>query len=157
MNKRKSYVIISLFFALVAIFPIQVEAKNIDSYINYLTIKNMTPETENSSTDTSETGTKISECESILGDVNDESSVAWLLQKILNYIKILGPTIAIIMGSLDFAKAIIASDEESMKKSQSKFVKRLIAAVILFFLPLLVSILLGIFNFTTNNATCGLK
>lgn len=155
MTKKKASVIISLFFALTVVFPIQVEARNVDSYINYLTIKNMEPETENTTNNNNET--KISKCESVLGDVNNEDSVAWLLQKILNYMKILGPTIAIVMGSLDFLKAIIASDEDAMKKTQKRFVNRLIAAVILFFIPLLVEILLGMFGITTNNASCGLK
>lgn len=93
---------------------------------------------------------------SILGNVNDEESVAWLLQKLLNYIKILGPSIAIVLGSIDFIKAIVASDEENMKKTQKKFMNRLIAAFMLFFVPLLVEILLSLFGFTTN-VTCGLN
>ena len=76
---------------------------------------------------------------------------------LLNYIKILGPTIAIVMGSLDFAKAIISSDEDNMKKSQRKFIQRIIAAVLLFFIPLLVEVLLGMFGITGTKATGGLK
>lgn len=102
----------------------------------------------------------VSDCSSentgILGSVNDEDSVAWLLQQILNYIKILGPSIAIVLGSVDFAKAIIASDEENMKKTQKKFINRLVAAALLFFVPLLVQIMLSLFGFTTD-VTCGLK
>ena len=92
----------------------------------------------------------------ILGNVNDEKSVAWLLQKLLNYIKILGPSIAIVLGSIDFIKAIVSSDEENMKKTQKRFINRLIAATLLFFIPLIVELLLGLFGFTTN-VTCGLK
>lgn len=96
-------------------------------------------------------------CSSILGDVNDEDSVAWLVQRLLNYVKILGPTIAIILGSIDFGKAIITSDEENMKKAQNKFMKRIIAAIALFFVPLLTQVLLGLFGITSDNASCGLK
>lgn len=92
----------------------------------------------------------------ILGSVQDEESVAWLLQKILNYIKILGPSLAIALGTIDFVKAIVASDEKSMKETQKKFVNRLIAAFLLFFVPLIVQVLLNLFGFTTNIA-CGLK
>lgn len=99
----------------------------------------------------------LSRCDAILGDVNDEDSVAWLVQKLLNYLKILGPTVAIVLGSLDFGKAIVTSDEENMKKVQSKFVKRIIAAVALFFVPLLTQVLLGLFGITSDNASCGLK
>lgn len=144
MIKKKVSVIISLFFVFTVMFPIQVEARNVDSYINYGIIKSMDTEME------------CTGDEGILGDVNNEDSVAWLLQKILNYIKILGPTIAIVLGSLDFAKAIIASDEENMKKSQKRFINRLIAAMLLFFVPLLVQIMLELFDITSN-ITCGIK
>lgn len=95
--------------------------------------------------------------DAVLGDVNDEKSVAWLIQKIFNYVKILGPTIAIVLSSLDFAKAIVTSDDDTMKKAQSKFIKRMIAAALLFFIPLITQVLLGLFGLTTDNPTCGLK
>ena len=82
----------------------------------------------------------------ILGSVQDEESVAWLLQKILNYIKILGPSLAIALGTIDFVKAIVTSDEKSMKETQKKFVNRLIAAFLLFFVPLIVQVLLNLFE-----------
>ena len=102
----------------------------------------------------------ISDCSGesgVLGDVNDEESTAWLVQKLLNYLKILGPTIAIVLGSLDMGKAIVTSDDESMKKAQNRFIKRIIAAALLFFIPLLTQVLLGLFGITSDNATCGLK
>ncbi len=102
----------------------------------------------------------ISECggsSGILGDVNDEESTAWLVQRLLNYLKILGPTVAVILGSLDIGKAIVTSDDESMKKAQNKFIKRILAAVLLFFIPLFTQILLGLFGITSDNSTCGLK
>lgn len=96
-------------------------------------------------------------CCSILGNVDDEDSVAWLVQRLLNYIKVLGPSIAVILGSIDFGKAIITSDEENMKKAQVRFIKRIIAAVCLFFVPLFTQILLGLFGITSSNASCGLN
>ncbi len=93
----------------------------------------------------------------MFGDVSDPKSTAWLIQKVLNYIKVLGPTIAIVLGSIDMVKAIILSDEENMKKAQLKFIKRIISAIALFFIPLATSILLGIFGLTADSAQCGLK
>lgn len=92
----------------------------------------------------------------ILGNVNDENSVAWLLQKILNYLKIIGPFIVVVMSGIDFSKVIITSDDDGMKKAQKKLVTRLILAGSLFFLPQLVMALLDIFGLTSN-ATCGLR
>lgn len=92
----------------------------------------------------------------ILGNVNDEDSVAWLLQKVLNYLKIIGPFIVVVMSGVDFAKVIVTSDDEGMKKAQKKLITRLILAASLFFLPQLVMALLDIFGITSN-ATCGLR
>lgn len=91
----------------------------------------------------------------LLGNVNDENSVAWLLQKVLNYLKIIGPFIVVVMSGIDFAKVIITSDDEGMKKAQKKLVTRLLLAASLFFLPELVVALLDIFGITSD-ATCGL-
>lgn len=96
------------------------------------------------------------ECNSLLGDVNNPDSVAWLLQKMLNYIKLLGPLLVLVLSSVDFAKSIIVSDEESMKKAQKRLGIRLVLAIALFFLPDLVNTLLTIFGITTSQ-TCGLN
>lgn len=150
MNKKKSYLIVSLFFAVLAILPMQVEAKTKEFSINEMVEK---------SDSTVLVAAKVVEnCdETYLGCVDDEDDLAWLLQKILNYMKILGPTIAIVFGTLDFTKAIVASDEEKMKKAQSNFIKRLIAALLLFFVPIIVELLLGIFGITGISATGGLS
>lgn len=154
---KKINLILSVFLFIISVFfvPITVDAKKYD-YIN-VDSSIITKQFDKSNEDINETKEEISECQSVFGDVNDENSVAWLLQKLLDYIKILGPTIAIVMGSVDFAKAIISSDEENMKKTQKRFMNRLIAAILLFFIPILVSLLLGFFGITTNNATCGLN
>lgn len=47
-------------------------------------------------------------------------------------VMILVPIILIIMGMIDFMKAVMASDEDKMKKSQKTFITRIIAAVIIF-------------------------
>ena len=84
----------------------------------------------------------------ILGDPKDENSVAWLLQQLLNYMRILGPMIILIMSAVDFAKAIVLGDDETMQKCYKKLIKRLILAILLFFVPTLVTVLLDIFGFT---------
>ena len=83
--------------------------------------------------------------------------MAWLLQQILNYIKILGPILVVILSSMDFAKAIIASDDESMKKAEKKLMIRLVLAVALFLVPTLVSVMLSIFGYTSEGQLCLLK
>ena len=95
-------------------------------------------------------------CESLLGNPENEDSVAWLIQKLLNYIQVIGPLLVVILSSIDFAKVIIQSDDEAMAKATKKLTTRLILAASLFFLPVLVSVLLQTFGLTTD-PTCGLK
>ena len=93
---------------------------------------------------------------SLLGDPDDPNSVAWLLQKVLNFIKVVGPLIVIVLSSVDFIQVIIKSDDEAMAKAQKKLITRLVLAALLFFIPVLVQVILDIFGFTSSS-TCGLK
>ena len=93
---------------------------------------------------------------SILGNVNDPNSVAWLLQQVLNYIKIIGPLLVVVLSSVEFAKVIINSDDEAMAKAQKKLITRIILAACLFFIPTLVQAALDLFGFTSD-ATCGIE
>ena len=64
----------------------------------------------------------------------------YVVSTIVMLIKIIVPILLIIFGMLDLAKAVIASKEDEIKKAQMTFVKRLIAAVIVFFVVSLVQI-----------------
>ena len=86
-------------------------------------------------------------CEDIF-DVDDEGSVGWILMTILNYIRVIGPIAVVLLSSLDFIKAIMSSDEKAMKQAQSKLIIRLVAALALFLIPTLVSLLLSFINAT---------
>ncbi len=92
----------------------------------------------------------------LLGDTGDPNSVAWLLQQILDFIKVIGPILVVILSSIDFAKVIIKSDDEAMAKAQKKLIIRLILAALLFFIPVLVTVLLDLFGLTSSG-TCGLN
>ena len=94
--------------------------------------------------------------DSILGNVNDENSVAWLLQQVFNFIKVIGPLLVVVLSSVDFAKVIINSDDEAMTQASKKLMRRLILAAALFFIPTLVQAILDVFGFTSD-ATCGIQ
>ena len=51
---------------------------------------------------------------------------------LFNLIKLLVPIILIVMGMIDFLRAMMSSDEKKMKDSQHRFITRLIAAAIIF-------------------------
>ena len=71
------------------------------------------------------------------------------LKPVINFLKaILGiiqwgiPILLIIMGSIDLGKAVMASDDKEIKGATSKLIKRAIAAVAVFFIPMLVNLLM---------------
>ena len=98
----------------------------------------------------------LANCDSVLGSTSDPNSVAWLLQQILNYIRALGPAIVVVLSGVEFAKVIVTSDDDGMKKAQKKLIYRLILIVALFFVPTITFAILDIFGMT-NDPTCGLE
>ncbi len=53
------------------------------------------------------------------------------------------PIILIVFGTVDLVKAVIAGKDEDIKKHQQTLIKRVIAAVIVFLVPLIISIIMG--------------
>lgn len=109
---------------------------------------------EDNSKDSINWGNKAeADCEGILGD-----DLLDLINKVFRWIQIIAPIFVIIMGSIDFAGAILQDDKDALKKASSKFVKRLIIAVALFFIPMILDFILNIFNDITGAAssTCGI-
>jgi len=100
---------------------------------------------------------KPQNCNGIFGDPTDTESLAYIIQKILDYIKIIGPILVVVLSSIDFVKVIWSSDDESMKKAQQKLVKRLVAAVLLFLLPVLIDLMFNLINDSIVDPTCGIK
>lgn len=82
---------------------------------------------------------KIENCEDLLGE-----DLAGILNAIWNLIKIGVPIILIVLGVMDFAKATFSGNEEEMKKTQAKFIKRVIIAIAIFLIPTLLEVLLNL-------------
>lgn len=83
-------------------------------------------------------------CQSLFAGLEDE------LKKIFNAIKIVVPILVIVFSSLDFAKAIFGGSDDDVKKSQIKFVKRLVVAFVFFLLPTLMAFAMGIMDVIYN-------
>ena len=62
---------------------------------------------------------------------------------IIYIIKILVPIIIIVLGMIDFGKAVLGKDEAEIKKAQMMFVKRAIYAVAVFFVITLVNLIMS--------------
>ena len=71
-----------------------------------------------------------------------------LLPKIVSIIykviQVAIPVVLVIMGSIDLIKGITASKEDDIKKGQQMFIKRLIAAVLIFFVFVVVKFLISL-------------
>jgi len=77
------------------------------------------------------------------------SSELWEeINNILDIIRIAVPVLLIVLGMMDFSRAIISNDEKALKEAQSIFVKRLIAGVVIFFLPVMLNLLLSFIDMT---------
>lgn len=66
--------------------------------------------------------------------------VVYFLLKIVQWIV---PVILIVLGTIDLVKAVIAGKDDDIKKHQQTLIKRIIAAVIIFLVPMIVSVLMG--------------
>ena len=76
----------------------------------------------------------------IIADLNNDfGPVLDIIATIIKIICIIVPIILVILCSIDFAKAVISQDNDALKKAMSSSLKRLIAGVIIFFLPFVVS------------------
>ena len=53
------------------------------------------------------------------------------------------------MGTVDFGKAVASSDDKNIKEAGNKFLKRCIAAVVVFFVITIVSLLMGMLSKTS--------
>lgn len=67
-----------------------------------------------------------------------------LVRLIIKILQIAVPIGLILMGTVDMAKSVIAGDEKKMKEAQKPFVKRIIAAIIVFLIPYIVNIAINL-------------
>ena len=73
---------------------------------------------------------------------NDFLQIIIVIKRLISIIRYVIPIIIIIMGSLDFGKAVFASSEDNMKKSQKIFINRIILGIVIFIVPVLVDFLM---------------
>jgi hypothetical protein len=88
----------------------------------------------------------ISDCELLF-----DEGLKSFLKDILMYPKIIVPILVILLGTLDFAKAVISSKEDEMKKAQTTFIKRLLLGIVIFFVPTIIDIIMYLANFVWSH------
>ena len=85
-----------------------------------------------------------------IGGFSFSGTFPYLVSYAILIIKIAVPIILVIFGMMDLMKAVIASKEDEIKKGQQTFIKRLIAAVIVFIVIQIVQIIV---KFVSSNDT----
>ena len=86
------------------------------------------------------------------GGVDDiPAALPVLFSNVINIVKIAVPIILIIMGMLDFGKAVTSQDEKTMKESQTKFVKRIIGSICVFLVITIVQFAFRVINVDDSN------
>ena len=99
----------------------------------------------------------VSNCNYIFGDPNDENTTIFMIQKILNYAKVIAPLLVILLSGIDFTKNALTGDQDEMKKAAKKFGIRLACAVGVFLAPFLTGFILNFINNSSVDRTCKLK
>lgn len=67
-----------------------------------------------------------------------------LVKFVLNVICVIVPVVMIVLGTIDLFKAVVASKEEEIKKRQKTLITRLIAGIIVFLVPAIVTLIMGL-------------
>lgn len=102
--------------------------------ITYVFISSSNPDKKTTPVDSSD-------CGKLLGD-----DIVDFINEIMKWIRIFVPILLIGLGILDFTKATFSKNEDDMKKSREKFIKRIIAAVLVFLVPMFVNFILDLAN-----------
>ncbi len=83
----------------------------------------------------------------LLGDFCGDTASIWsILGYVVVVIKIVIPLLLIVLGMLDLGKAVVSNDEKAMSKSVTSLVKRFVAAVLVFFVPTIISAVFNAIN-----------
>ena len=81
------------------------------------------------------------------------SQIAYIIALIIKVIQVFVPILLIVWGMLDLGKAVMAQKEDEIKKGQQTFIKRIIAAAIVFFVITIVKMVLSFLAGGTENGS----
>ena len=79
----------------------------------------------------------------ILSTCSDLEDVIVIMKAIVNVIQWIVPAILILMGTIDLVKAVTQGKEDDIKKGQKTLITRVIAAVLVFLVPVIVNVIMG--------------
>ncbi|NMA50626.1 MAG: hypothetical protein GX951_02115 [Mollicutes bacterium] len=76
----------------------------------------------------------------------DTAKIWQFAGKIVNIFKIVIPVILIVMGLITLGKAMVADDDQEIKKGFNSLLKKVITGLAIFFLPTLINAIVGMVN-----------
>lgn len=87
----------------------------------------------------------ISSCDVAFGsEAIIDYKIPHTISLIVKAIRVIVPVILVLLGMIDLVKGITAGKEDEIKKGQSTFIKRLIAAALVFFVFVIVQLLVSL-------------
>jgi hypothetical protein len=89
-----------------------------------------------------------------LTDVAIDEKIINTISTVIKVIQIVVPILLIIFGMIDLAKGVMAQKEDEIKKGQQTFIKRLIAAAIVFFVITITKMLISFLDGETGCVSC---
>lgn len=95
-------------------------------------------------------------CDSYLGNPKTKGTPASYLQFVFDLMKYLALIILFVMTIFEFGKATVSSNQDAMKKAMQNTIKRLIIAIVIFFLPILINFILTLLGIYSPS-TCGIS
>lgn len=90
---------------------------------------------------------------SAIPDVAIDEKIVDVVHIIILGIQIVVPIVLIIFGMMDLTKAVMGQKEDEIKKGQQTFIKRIIAAAIVFFVVTIVKMVLSFLAGGTDNGS----
>ena len=79
-------------------------------------------------------------CSTVLGN----GTFYRMITDFFDYMRIVAIGLVLVLSTIDFVKAIVAQNQDQLKKSAGSAITRLVLAMIIFFLPILLNLILGI-------------
>ena len=165
MKKRRVLLltIFAIFALMIAVPTMDVQAKDCSSYTTKTKCKkhancswdkkskSCSEKANGGSSTTNVSNSKLSFCK--------RTAKIWKIVGSLFFaVKILVPVILIVMGSIDFGKAVVSSKEDEIKKAAKTLGLRAASGLIIFFIPTIVTILMGLIaNFSSSGAASDYK
>ena len=74
------------------------------------------------------------------------------IRRLINLVKILVPIVLIIMGIIDFLKAMTAGDEKAMSEAPRRFVRRIIVSILIFLVVVIIQFVVRLISDASTKA-----